>query len=390
MTALTVGAKGPQRVAVLGAGIIGLACAWRLARAGHRVTVLDPAARSGATYAAAGMIAPASEADFGQDALLAAGLASARLWPTFAADLSHDAGRPIELAPRGTLLVALDADDDTALARHVRHLDRHGCAAERLTSRAARRLEPGLTPRLTGAVLLDETAVDPRSVASALEVALVKHGGTVLSVHGEPVVHEGTATGVRSLGEQWPPGSGVIDADVVVVAAGWRSPQMLTALGHAVPIRPLKGQILRLGSSPGALEHTVRGTVRGREVYVVPRPDGEVVVGATSEDVGEDLRVTAGAVHDLLHDAIELVPELGEATFRESTARLRPATADNLPLVGSTGVAGLVLASGHGRDGILLAPLTAEIVSAHVDGRPAPSCAETLAAQRLCRPKELT
>lgn len=390
MTDLTVGARGPQRVAVLGAGIIGLACGWRLARAGHRVTVLDPSARTGATHAAAGMIAPASEAVFGQDALLAAGLASARLWPTFAADLTHDTGRSIELTPRATLLVALDADDDTALSRHVRHLDRLGCTTERLTSRAARRLEAGLTPRLAGAVLLHETAVDPRNVASALEVALVEHGGTVLAVQGEPAVHEGSVTGVRSLGERWVTSNAGIDADVVVVAAGWRSPQMLTALGHPVPIRPLKGQILRLMSSPGALEHTVRGTVRGREVYVVPRPDGEVVVGATSEDVGEDLRVTAGAVHDLLHDAIELLPELAEATLLESTARLRPATSDNLPLVGPTCVDGLVLASGHGRDGILLAPLTAELVSAHVDGRPMPSCAEPLAAQRLCRPKELT
>lgn len=173
------------------------------------------------------------------------------------------------------------------------------------------------------------------------------------------------------------------------MAAGWQSPRVLTALGHAVPIRPLKGQVLRLMASPGALAHTVRGTVRGRDVYVVPRPGGEVVVGATTEDVGEDLRVTAGAMHDLLHDAIELVPELAEATFRESTARLRPATADNLPLVGATCVDGLVLASGHGRDGILLAPLTAELVSAHVDGRPASSPATFLAAQRLCEPKEL-
>lgn len=388
MTGASVPPNGSRRVAVLGAGIIGLGCAWRLVRAGHSVTVLDPAVGSGATYAAAGMITPASEAVFGQDPLLATSLASARLWPAFARDVAEDASRPVELTPEGTLLVALDADDDAALSRHARHLERHGCSAERLTSRAARRLEPGLTPRLTGALRLEETAVDPRLVTSALQVAFAARGGTVLPVAAEPVVHEGTAVGVRPADADAHATASLVEADIVVVAAGWRSPQLLAALGHPVPIRPLKGQILRLTASPAAVGHTVRGRVRGREVYVVPRPGGEVVVGATSEDVGEDLRVTAGAVHDLLHDAIELVPELSEATLRESTARLRPATADNLPFVGPTCVDGVVLASGHGRDGILLTPLTTELVSAHVDGRPPPPSAAALAPRRLCPPKE--
>ena len=377
-----------RRVAVIGAGIIGLACAWRLTRSGHAVTVLDPAVGAGATRAAAGMIAPASEAVFGQDALLATSLASARLWPGFAAELAREVARPVELAPRGTLLVALDADDAAVLARHARHLERRRCHVERLTSRAVRRLEPALSPRLAGAVRLEETAVDPRVVAGALEQAFVARGGTVLPVHAEPVVCDGVVTGVRPVGDGWASVDAVVDADVVVVAAGWSSPRVLSALRHPVPIRPLKGQVIRLGASVDALGHTVRATVRGREVYVVPRPGGEVVVGATSEDVGEDTAVTAGAVHDLLHDAVEVVPELAEATFREATARLRPATADNLPLVGPTCVEGLVLASGHGRDGVLLAPITAEAVAAHVDGRRPPREAEPLAAQRLCQVKE--
>lgn len=377
-----------RQVAVIGAGIIGLACAWRLTRAGHAVTVLDPAAGSGATHAAAGMIAPASEAVFGQDALLATSLASARLWPGFAAELARDVGRPVELAPRGTLLVALDADDEAALARHARHLERRRCHVERLTSRAARRLEPALSPRLTGAVRLEETAVDPRAAAAALEEAFVARGGTLLPVPAEPVVRDGLVTGVRPVGDGWATVDAVVEADVVVVAAGWSSPLVLAALGHPVPIRPLKGQVIRLAAAADTLSHTVRATVRGREVYIVPRPGGEVVVGATSEDVGEDVSVTAGAVHDLLHDAIEVVPELAEATFREATARLRPATTDNLPLVGPTCVEGLLLASGHGRDGVLLAPLTAEAVTAHVDGRPLPRCVEPLAAQRHCPSKE--
>jgi glycine oxidase len=377
-----------RRVAVLGGGVIGLSCAWRLARRGHVVTVLDPALGTGASHAAAGMVAPASEAVFGQDALLSAGLVSARAWPEFADQLARDAGRPLDLAPRGTLLVAFDADDASHLARHAHLLERRGCRAERLTARAARRLEPALSPRVAGALRLEEAAVDPRAVVAALADAFVAHGGTVLPVAAEPVLHEGRAVAARPVGTGFGPGGAAadvdIDADVVVVAAGWSAPAALRSLGHPVPVRPLKGQVLRLGTTGDVLGHTVRATVHGREVYVVPRPDGEVVVGATSEDVGEDTTVTAGAVHDLLHDAVDVVPELAEADFREATARLRPATPDNLPLVGPTCVEGLLVAAGHGRDGVLLAPLTAETVTAHVDGRPPPRPALAFDPVRLC------
>jgi glycine oxidase len=341
------------------------------------------------------MLAPASEVVFGQDDLLAAGLAGARRWPRFAADLTRASGLAVELRPDATLLVALDADDEVALARHARHLERRACRLERLTSRCARRLEPALSPRVRAAVRVEETAVDPRIVARALARAVVSSGGVIVPLAAEPDVRDGRAIGVRAgrdTGVRAGRAScaGVPDddqahrADVVVVAAGWAS-ALLGSLPHPVPIRPLKGQVLRLRATPGALTHTVRATVRGREVYVVPRPGGEVVVGATSEDVGADTSVTAGAVHDLLHDAIEVVPELAEATLVETTARLRPATTDNLPLVGPTCVDGLLLASGHGRDGVLLAPVTADAVLAHVEGRPPPPPTEHLAAQRVCQ-----
>ncbi|NUR81710.1 MAG: glycine oxidase ThiO [Dermatophilaceae bacterium] len=386
--------SGGRRVAVIGGGIIGLACAWRLAERGHTVTVFDPDVAGGATHAAAGMLAPASEAVFGQDDLLATGLAAVREWPRFAADLTLAQGELIELRPHATLLVALDADDEVALARHARHLERRSCQVETLASRSARRLEPALSPRVRGAVRLDETAADPRVVARALARAVVASGGAVLPLEVEPDVRDGRASGVRArpapgVHAGTARGAGAADAgdtheaDVVVVAAGWAS-ALVAALPHKVPVRPLKGQVLRLGAPPGVLAHTVRATVRGREVYVVPRPGGEVVVGATSEDVGADTSVTAGAVHDLLHDAIEVVPELAEATLLETTARLRPATPDNLPLVGPTCVEGLVLASGHGRDGVLLAPLTADAVLAHVEGRLPPRSTDPLAARRLC------
>ena len=383
-----------RRVAVLGGGIIGLSCAWRLAAAGHEVTLFDPAVGGGATYAAAGMVAPASEAVFGQDALLAVGLESALRWPRFALDLAHDAGCVLELAPRGVLLVALDAEDEVVLGRHARHVERRGCHVERLTSRSARRLEPALSPRVTGAVLLRESAVDPRAVSDALAKAFIARGGTVLPVAAEPVVRDGSVRAVRAVtdlpgGAEAGAGAGrQLEVDDVVVAAGWRSPASLTMLPHPVRVHPLKGQVVRLGVPPGTLGHTVRASVRGRDVYVVPRPGGELVVGATSEDVGADLTVTAGAVHDLLHDAIAVIPVIAEAELRESTARLRPATVDNLPLVGPTCIEGLMVATGHGRDGILLAPLSAEAMLAHVERRSPPRGADVLAAQRLCVPEE--
>lgn len=367
------------RVCVIGGGIIGLASAWQLLRSGCEVTLLDPFPASGSTHAAAGMITPASEATFGQESLLRASLASAALWEEFATALATDSGHQLDLLRRGTLFVAADHDDEAALERHAQLLERHGRPLERLSGRATRRLEAALSPRLASSLLIEEeSSVDPRQVSRALLEAITRAGGVVRSTTGRPFI-----SGEQTVGAVTPAGE-VVAADVTVLAAGWQTPEVAAGLGLTTAIRPLKGQILRLRSATAdPLHRTIRALVHGRFVYLVQRPGDEIVVGATSEDVGPDSCVTAGAVHDLLHDAIEIVPELTEAALIESLARLRPATADNLPLVGPAGPEGLVLAAGHGRDGILLAPLTAAAVTAHVMGEAPPDEAGFFDAQRF-------
>lgn len=318
-----------MRVHVLGAGIIGLACAAELVERGHDVAVVDPAPGSGASRAAAGMLAPAGEAWHGESALHALGVASARLWPSYAAALA------VPLHDTGTLLVGVDAGDRQEVERQAALLATHGEEVEVLDGRRARGLEPALGRVTAAAVLSQDRAVDPRAVVAAL-----------LSGLGSRVVAR--------------PPSGRPDA--TVIATGARLPAPYTQL-----VRGVRGEILRLRGDIG-LGRVVRGWVRGEPVYLVPRPDGEVVVGATSEEHDGPPVVTAGGVRRLLAAATELVPGLDRAELCEALARDRPGTPDNRPLVGPTGDPGVFLAAGHFRHGVLLAPLTARLLADAVEG----------------------
>ena len=354
-------------VAVIGAGVIGLSAAWELANAGCQVVVFDDAPAEGASFAAAGMLAPVSETVSGEDEVLQFGLWSLSLWPQFAARLEQASGTEVGLRPEGTLIVAGDADDAKELRHFTTRLAAQGLTAEVLTSRQLRASEPGLSPRLTAGLLVPgDHSVDNRALTSAL-LRAVAAGGVqlhrervgVLTANGRAVGVRGTDTGT------------IRQADMVLVAAGAASACVDgVPLGCVPAVRPVKGQILRLRGEPGAVTHTVRAIVGGRSVYLVPRSDGGLVVGATCEDIGPDTRVTAGAVHDLLRRAIAVVPEVSEYELVETTARLRPATADNAPVVGETGVQGLLLATGHYRGGVLMAPATAAAVTDLVLGRP--------------------
>ncbi|MER7369439.1 glycine oxidase ThiO [Nonomuraea wenchangensis] len=351
---------------IVGGGVVGLSVAWRLARAGRPVTVVDPDPAGGASHAAAGMLAPVSEVTYTEEPLLRLGLASLRRWPAFAAELAADAGLPegargVDLRAEGTLDVAFGADDLAALDELAAFMDKLGLPVERLTGRECRRLEPMLAPSVRGGLLAAGDAwVDPRRVTAALltalerrHVPLVRARVTGLLREGGP---KGRVTGVRLEG-----GAELAATTVVLAAGAW------SAALAGVPVRPVKGQILRLRSPQPLLTRCVRGSVHGSPVYLVPRGDGELVVGATQEELGFDTRVTAGGLYELLRDARELVPGVTELELADVVAGLRPGTPDNVPIVGPAGD-GLVLATGHHRGGVLLAPLTAALVAGEAGG----------------------
>ena len=352
-------------LAVVGGGVIGLAVAWRAASAGLRVTVVDPAPGGGASWAAAGMLAPVTEVHYGEQALLRLNLAAAARWPGFAAELEEAAGRPVGYLACGTLSVARDPDDLAVIDDLYRFQQGLGLEVERLRSRECRSLEPGLAPGVRGGVLVPgDHQVDNRALVGALLAAAARAG---------VVLRPATARGLRVAGGRvrglvLDGGEALAAGTVVLAAGGWSG--ALDGLDPALlpPVRPVKGQLLHLRGP--ASEPLARRNVRGLEAYVVPRADGRVVVGATVEEQGFDQRVTAGAVHHLLRAAAELLPDVDELELTETAVGLRPGSPDNAPLLGETGLDGLVVATGHYRNGILLTPVTAEaITELLLDGR---------------------
>jgi glycine oxidase len=344
-------------VVVAGGGLIGLSVAWRSAQRGLAVTVVDDAPGSGASLAAAGMLAPVSEAAYGEQDLTRLCLASLERYPAFVAELEATTGTAVGLRTAGTLVVGFDDDDVRALDALHAFRTEWGLPAERLPGRAVRRREPALTPRVRGGVLASgDHSVDGRALHAALLTAARAAGVRVLAGRVRAVCSDaGRATGVElDDGARVPAGT-------VVLALGAHSGRLPGA--PPLPVRPVKGQILRLGGAAGLLEGTVRALVRGREVYLVPYGGGRLVVGATVEDRGFDATVTAGGVHDLLHDALEVVPAVSELELLETLTRWRPGTADNAPLLGPSGLPGLVLATGHHRNGVLLTPVTGDAVA---------------------------
>lgn len=350
-------------VVVVGGGLVGLAGAWRLAQRGVTVTVVDPAPASGASRAAAGMLAPVTEVHYGEQRLLGLATESLRRYPDFVAELEALTGHDVGLRRTGTLVVASDAGDRAALDDLHAFQTSLGLTATPLTSRECRALEPMLAPTIRSGVFVEgDHSVDNRRLAAALLAALERVGVAVVRRRAERVRLEPAARVVvlddgRTLG----------CASVVVAAGPWSSALPGIPEGAVPPVRPVKGQILRL-SGPGLLQRTVRALVAGGHVYLVPRTDGELVVGATAEEMGFDTTVRAGAVYDLLRDARTVVPGVAELELVEATAGLRPGSPDNAPMIGATGVDGLFVATGHYRNGVLLTPVTADLLAAAVTG----------------------
>jgi len=361
--------RGALDAVIVGAGAIGLACAWRAAQRGLRVRVLErdqPGA--GASGVAAGMLAPVGEATWGEDRLLEAALASHSAWAGFAEELAAASGLDAAFIPGGALHVALDRDEAVELRRRHELMTSLGLEAEWLGPRECRALEPGLHPGIHGGVHAPhEAGVDPAALVDALRVACERAGAEIVTgaevtgalLDAERFEGVETADGVRHRAAVT-----VLAAGASSGAAGWL-PEVARP-----PVRPVKGQILTLRDSTG--RPPAERIVVSERVYLVPRADGRLVAGATVEELGFDTRVTAGGVLELLREAYRALPDIAELELERAVAGLRPATPDNAPIVGAGALEGLLLATGHFRNGILLAPLTASGIAALLCGETAP------------------
>jgi glycine oxidase len=372
-----------QRVDVLvvGGGIIGLAVAWRARQRGLSVTLLERGECGQATSRiAAGMLAPVMEVEFGDAGrrVLELGLRSAELWPSFAEELADAAGVELALMSTGALFLARNDDEARELERKLAFRESLGLRVQRLRASEARELEPALAPTMRLALSAPEDhSVDPRVVLAALRRACELEGVAVRE-HAPLARIELDAARKRVNGASLQDGERLSAGSVVLAAGPWSGELAGLALDARLPVRPVKGQILRLRdpSGPGLL----RRAVRFEGGYLLPRDDGRYVLGGTVEERGFDLAPTAGAAYEMLREAHEIVPGVSELEIEELSVGLRPCTPDNAPAIGRGALEGLTWATGHYRNGILLAPLTAELVAGVLEGAGARHDAERLLA----------
>jgi glycine oxidase len=363
----------PKDVIIIGAGVIGLGIAWRLAQRGVKVTVFDKGgAGAGASHAAAGMLAACVEAEPGEEALVALGRTSQAQWPNFAAELERVTGISVDLRREGILMIALTADDQARLQHNLEFQRRLGLPLEWIGAAELRRREPHLGSTLAGAVYSPQDhQVDNRKLVTALRAAAERAGATIRehqSVLGIVIAGE------RAHGITLADGTEVA-ADAVVLAAGaWSRTIEGVAPALRPPVRPLKGQAIALQMDPAA--PLIRHVCWAPGVYMVPRNDGRLILGATVEEKGFDPNLTAGGVLALLEAAWRAVPAVEELPIAEMWVGHRPGSRDDAPILGPSAVPGLIYATGHHRNGILLAPVTANfIASAVIDGVVAPAIA---------------
>ena len=355
-------------IVIIGGGICGLAIGWRLAQAGESVTIFERGeAGMEATWAAAGMLAPQIEAEYGEEMLLPLAMASREQWPEFARELEAETGIGVDYREEGTMQVALDRDDQEALDHRHEFLTRNGLEIEKLSGYEARQREPHLARAVTGAIFSPrDHQVDNRLAAAALRAVFEKAGGTLrehITVE-EIMIKAGRAVGIRADSEE-------ISADHVVLAAGAWSRNIPGMPDEArPPVRPLKGQMIALEMPDGMplIDHVVWGPGNSivSNVYLAPKSDGRLIVGATVEEMGFDTRMTGGGLFELLRAAWEVLPGIYDLPVLDSWAGLRPASRDDAPILGPSAIEGLTLATGHHRNGILLAPVTASEIAGYI------------------------
>ncbi len=365
------GVPGSTDVIVVGAGLIGLGIGWKLSERGLSCCIFDPEPMGGASRVGAGMLAPVTEVHYGEVPLLGLNLESARMYPRFLRELSERSSVDPDYRQEGILLVAKDADDRAVLEELADYQASLGLDSKPISPAECRELEPLLSPGLRGGVLAaSDCSIDNRKLGKALLEATTRAGAKIFlrkvvevridrGCVKEAILDDGSTVSTR----------------FIVVAAGCRSHELGGIPPEELPpTRPVKGQLMILAAdeSTPRISRTIRGLVHGRNVYLVARSDGRVVLGGTVEEMGFDTRITAGALHDLLRDAYELVPTIVEYEVLETLAGLRPGSPDNAPIVGQSGIEGLVYATGHFRNGILLTPATAYAVEAIVADGTAP------------------
>ncbi len=347
------------RVIIIGAGVIGLGIAWRLASRAA-VTVFDRGkAGAGASHAAAGMLAACCEAEPGEEALVALGRESQTRWPAFAAELERTTGVDVELRTEGTLVLALTADDQASIAHHLEFQRQLDLPLEWLPAGATRAREPRLAGKIAGALFSPEDhQVDNRKLAHALRIAAEQAG---VDIRERQPVKQLLVQGGQARGVVLEDGTNV-PADVVVLAAGaWSRGIDGLPPDRRPPVRPIKGQMLALRMDPAAplLSHVLWAP----GVYLVPRRDGRLIVGATVEEKGFDETVTAGGLLTLLEAAWRAIPAVEELPVDEIWVGHRPGSRDDAPILGPGPLDGLFYATGHHRNGILLAPVTADAIA---------------------------
>ena len=354
-----------KRVIIVGGGIIGLGIGWQLAKAGCTVSIYerDQAGRA-ASWAAAGMLAPHAEVHFEERALLRFGVQSCRMYPEWVSELEADSQMSVGYRAEGTLIVGVDRDD----ARELEHLYESqkllDLKVEWITGAEAREMEPLLSPKITAAIWSrDDHQVDNRAMVEALIQAYRNANG---------ILHENTPVDkIEVVNEKaegvWVKGN-LEEADVIVLAAGcWSSD--IDGLPKAVqpPVRPVKGQMLALQMEDGIVLQKVIRAPRAKyptDVYLVPKDDGRLVIGATNEEMDFDTRLTAGGLFELLRGTWEAVPGIYDLPILETWTGLRPGSRDNAPILGETSIENLIMATGHYRNGILLTPVTAREIAA--------------------------